>query len=110
LIATAESELPLPLRPKGYINFFRVGRSMPVRTIAADVGTETSDDVVILKPHQPTTLIFSGFITPDLVALAKKRDLGARFKVIYLDSDKSVAHEYVSSDFTVDSSSVSFDR
>ena len=110
LIATAESELPLPIRSKGSIMFLRQGRPIPVKTIDADVGTETSDDVVILQPNQPTTLIFSALLSPDLVSLASKRDLIVRFKVFYRESTGSVLREYISPDFPLDKATVSFDR
>src|SRR5260221_546968 len=104
LIAIAQSELPLPLRPKGSLTFFREGRAMPVRTINVDVGTETNDDIVILQPHQPTTLIFSGILTPDLAALAAKGDLLGRLKVGYLESETNANREFTSPDFRLDKS------
>lgn len=110
LIAIAQSELPLPLRPKGTLVFLRQGRAMPIRTMSVDVGTETSDDVVILQPHQPTTLVFSGLLSPDLTRLAFQRDLLARFKVSYLDSENRDNREFTSPDFPLDKSSVTFDR
>jgi hypothetical protein len=110
LIATGESELPIPLRSKGSIVFFRQGRPMPLRIIDAEVGTETSDDVVILKPNEPITLVISGILTPDLLSLAFKRDLVVRFKLFYLGSKDNSQREYASSDFPFDKTTVVFDR
>ena len=110
LIAIAQAELPLPLRPKAKLIFLRQGRAMPIRTIEVDVGTETSDDVVILQPHQPTTLVFSGFLSPDLISLAYQRDLVGRFKVSYLDSDNKTNREFTSPDFPIDKATVTFDH
>jgi len=110
LIAIAQSELPVPLRPKGTLIFFRQGRPMPIRTIQVDIGTEISDDTVILQPHQPTTLIFSGLLSRDLTTLAYRRDLVGRFKANYLDSAGKADREFVSPDFPIDRSTVTFDR
>jgi hypothetical protein len=83
-----------------------VERGLGVERIDADVGTEPSDDIVILKPNEPTTIIFSGLLTPDLVSLASRRELVARFKVFYRGPKENAPQEYTSSAFLLDKTTV----